>query len=685
MPRNSYMANNLFELVPTLDAMKPPRSHTHKTRGVQPRKAAAAAVSAACLCVLGVHVLRRQHNGMSSTIAINSNGLRPTKAIEMSHKPRVFFYERFLSDEQADWLVQRAEARLKPSKTFGGGNGARNDDVRRSSETTFTMEEHARLAVLRQVTAKISAEAKLPAEHFEELQVQRYRAPELTEEGKPEFYWPHMDSIEHERGNPGGRRVATMILFLSDVDEGGETFFSFARNRSARNATAAAHLAPHVVLPPDGTKLDEAQTTFIAEARHRGEGGAPPVCATSNDAWLKFRPRKGAAVLFYTVEPSGELDPLALHGGCPVLRGTKYISQQWIREHPMQRMAASAHALAIFPLTSRHEEAHLPQEAHLPRPRSGGWGGLGAEGGRTCSLDLAGREALCTGTAPASAPNSAPPSASTPASVQTSASLSAPTSKALCTRADWPALRSFDLSGVVTIGALVAVPYSAASAEAVVAAISLITPQGHTFQLAVTPTSASLFSSVAASASSSTSRGASVLRAPWQRTRGGDPSSLVHGAVLLVASIHAIDPWAKPPGSKGRIELRVGGEPRQARATSDDARRSASLPSPRCPRCCSSRVGVVPIVADEGLLCGDRVGRARRCRRAVARAGATVRGGLARRVGEHGASLRPRARAGRVGVDAYVHRARGRPGEGAGEDHWGEDHSLRGHGGGRAA
>jgi len=40
-------------------------------------------------------------------------------------------------------------------------------------------------------------------------------------------------------------------------------------------------------------------------------------------------------VLFYTLTPSGELDVLSVHGGCPVLSGTKVIAQQWIRENRM--------------------------------------------------------------------------------------------------------------------------------------------------------------------------------------------------------------------------------------------------------------------------------------------------------------------------------------------------------------
>ena len=41
-------------------------------------------------------------------------------------------------------------------------------------------------------------------------------------------------------------------------------------------------------------------------------------------------PRKGDAILFYSQKPSGDLDPLSIHGGCPVLAGTKWAANLWV-------------------------------------------------------------------------------------------------------------------------------------------------------------------------------------------------------------------------------------------------------------------------------------------------------------------------------------------------------------------
>ena len=50
--------------------------------------------------------------------------------------------------------------------------------------------------------------------------VQKYESVENSSNQQPQFYRPHLDSIGGQ-----SRRVATFVYFLSDVEEGGETFF----------------------------------------------------------------------------------------------------------------------------------------------------------------------------------------------------------------------------------------------------------------------------------------------------------------------------------------------------------------------------------------------------------------------------------------------------------------------------
>ena len=41
-------------------------------------------------------------------------------------------------------------------------------------------------------------------------------------------------------------------------------------------------------------------------------------------------PRKGSALLFYSMDPFGRLDSLSNHGGCPVLVGQKWAANVWV-------------------------------------------------------------------------------------------------------------------------------------------------------------------------------------------------------------------------------------------------------------------------------------------------------------------------------------------------------------------
>lgn len=45
----------------------------------------------------------------------------------------------------------------------------------------------------------------------------------------------------------------------------------------------------------------------------------------------QVKPRQGDALLFFSVSVNGTLDKHSLHGGCPVVAGTKWAMTKWIR------------------------------------------------------------------------------------------------------------------------------------------------------------------------------------------------------------------------------------------------------------------------------------------------------------------------------------------------------------------
>ena len=47
---------------------------------------------------------------------------------------------------------------------------------------------------------------------------------------------------------------------------------------------------------------------------------------------IAVTPTKGAAVFWHNIKRSGRTDMAMLHGGCPVLLGSKWVANKWVRE-----------------------------------------------------------------------------------------------------------------------------------------------------------------------------------------------------------------------------------------------------------------------------------------------------------------------------------------------------------------
>ncbi|WP_148714985.1 2OG-Fe(II) oxygenase [Chitinolyticbacter meiyuanensis] len=197
---------------------------------------------------------------------------RDVKVVMRIEKPVVVVFDNLLSHEECDEMVRLSEKKLKRSAIVDPTTG-RDEiiDDRTSFGTFFHVRESEFVAKLDE---RISQLMHWPVEKGEGIQILNYQ---VGGEYKPHYdYFPPQDQGSHVHLRNGGQRVSTLIMYLNDVEDGGETIFP--------------------------------------------------------ELGLAVAPRKGSAVYFEYCNRSSQVDPLTLHGGAPVRRGEKWIATKWMRE-----------------------------------------------------------------------------------------------------------------------------------------------------------------------------------------------------------------------------------------------------------------------------------------------------------------------------------------------------------------
>lgn len=244
--------------------------------------------SSLCVAVLALACVAHAEKRGEDTLIGWSESYTPGAGVRgkvrvLSWEPRIFELEDVLTAEECDHLIRAATPRLARSGVVEVKEHGVDavTDVRTSYGMFFDRFEDP---VVREVEERLSRHVMLPSGHGEGIQVLRY------ENGQE--YKPHFDYFFHEGGvDNGGNRLATVLMYLADVEEGGETVF------------------PNVPAPAGQTR--EAGFT---ECAMRG---------------LAYRPKKGSAVVFWSLRPDGTLDKGSVHGSCPVVRGTKWAATKW--------------------------------------------------------------------------------------------------------------------------------------------------------------------------------------------------------------------------------------------------------------------------------------------------------------------------------------------------------------------
>jgi prolyl 4-hydroxylase len=227
----------------------------------------------------------RVRRDLGEGLGLGERGAQWTEVI--SWEPRAFVYHNFLSKEECEYLIALAKPHMVKSTVVDSTTGKSMDSRVRTSSGMFL--RRGRDKVIRAIENRIADYTFIPVEHGEGLQVLHYEVGQK--------YEPHFDYFLDEYNTKnGGQRMATLLMYLSDVEEGGETIF------------------------PDA----DVNSTSLPWYNELSE------CARKG---LAIKPKMGDALLFWSMKPDASLDPLSLHGGCPVIRGNKWSSTKWMHVH----------------------------------------------------------------------------------------------------------------------------------------------------------------------------------------------------------------------------------------------------------------------------------------------------------------------------------------------------------------
>lgn len=197
---------------------------------------------------------------------------RDIQVIARLEKPVVVVLDNMLSAEECDAMVVHAKAKeLTRSVVVDSQTGNQSVDPVRTSSGTFLHFNESEL--ISRLDQRIAQVMNCPIQNGEEIQILNYKV------GKE--YKPHYDYFNNHSGSGaqlgnGGQRISTLVIYLNDVVAGGETIF-----------------------PKIG---------------------------------LSVVPKKGSAVYFEYCNSFGQVNPLTLHGGAPVIQGEKWIATKWMRQ-----------------------------------------------------------------------------------------------------------------------------------------------------------------------------------------------------------------------------------------------------------------------------------------------------------------------------------------------------------------
>jgi prolyl 4-hydroxylase len=181
-------------------------------------------------------------------------------------KAEIFVLADFMSAEECARLTAMIDASAKPSPAYLNAEG-------KTGRTSYTGDLDAWDPFVLAIQQRIDGVLGIPGDYGETIQGQRYQVGQQFPSHNDWFrtdadYWP-------DQQKTGGQRSWTAMVFLNEVEEGGQTDFSALG--------------------------------------------------------LAVEPEMGTLLVWNNATPEGYSNEWTMHAGLPVTRGVKYIITRWYR------------------------------------------------------------------------------------------------------------------------------------------------------------------------------------------------------------------------------------------------------------------------------------------------------------------------------------------------------------------
>ncbi len=195
----------------------------------------------------------------------------------LNNEPYIFTIDNYITNEECEYIINKFKNVLQSATVIEDSTVILKNSARNNKNTWFNFTKDPSL---NKICSAIADLVKCKTENSESLQIIHYNPGE--------YYHHHYDGWVKNKDEDAnfnlknGQRLVTAIMYLNDVEEGGETDFH---------------------------KLK-----------------------------LKIYPKKGRLLVFHnTYNNSEELHLDTLHAGCEVKKGEKWACNLWFRSKPYNK------------------------------------------------------------------------------------------------------------------------------------------------------------------------------------------------------------------------------------------------------------------------------------------------------------------------------------------------------------